>query len=275
MPDAGTSPETADVAVADMSADDIDALLSELDASVREADASEGRHAAGPSSPPRTAEPGGATTGASHEAVAAGPQSSLPDTDASPQNPSEAVAQLGSIVDGLDAEDDPQPTPDDHESPVAEAAGAPPPTEASAEDHPPEEAGSLPTLEVDAGQENTPAQIEARGEGDNAAPGTEVPSLDPEITETGPPPATQEATDVTPESAPAVQTAVRRCYGPRGLAGRIARGAVGAAVGGLVVLDAPFARMSTGTKAIIGYIGIGTLLVALGTWIGGSLLLPG
>lgn len=55
----------------------------------------------------------------------------------------------------------------------------------------------------------------------------------------------------------------------------IGRRIAAALVWGFAILDKPFAQVGTGTKTILGYVGIATLLVAVGTWIAGSFLAPG
>jgi hypothetical protein len=54
----------------------------------------------------------------------------------------------------------------------------------------------------------------------------------------------------------------------------LARAPVVIAAKTAVVLDMPFASIAPATKAILGYVGIATLLVALATWALGGLMRP-
>ncbi len=164
----------------------------------------------------------------------------------------------------------PRPTETPEEA-SGESAEPPSPAEASAcatAESEPESDADLPEDE-EAAPAGSPEEIDAPPSEHSEA----LPT--PGVVDDEPAARTAEESPSPPEDEPGPGERVAPAPSrTRMFAVRLAHSVAAAGVKVIVVMDAPFARLSPGAKTLLGYVGIATLLVAIATWIVGSFMRP-
>jgi hypothetical protein len=229
---------------------DADALLNEAAASAAEVQQEGGDL-------PTAAEP---TT----EAATA----STTDQNAPPAEANRIVKTAGGIGSGIEDLDallaevaqEPAPAGDEAQATAGSAAGREVAEEPAAGD-----AASQPTDAAAASQGSPQANEVAQTESDPAAGNVAAESDSPQNDAQIPLAEATEADDAAPADV--------QVRGPTSLTGRLVCGPLDIVAIALEILDAPFARLSTRTKAALGYIGIATLAVAAAVWFAGPAIM--
>jgi len=234
---------------------DADALLNEAAAFAAEVQQEGGES-------PAAAEP-------TSEAAAA----STTDQDAPPAEANRGVKTAGGIGSGIEDLDallaevaqEPAPTGDDAQATAGSAAGQELDGQEVAVEPAAGDAASQPTDDATASQggpqanevtqiESDPAASNVAAEGDSPQNDTQIPLVEG-----------TEADDAAAADVVATEVASlprRLGYGPLDIVAVV-----------LEILDAPFARLSTRTKAALGYVGIATLAVAAAVWFAGPVIM--
>jgi hypothetical protein len=254
----------------DTSALDVDALLSQADSLMDEVQASLGEGGMGAAAATQgTGEGSPPTPGASAEAVTA--ENAIHDmaeeiTSSADKADADAIMAMLNPGEADDGNASSALQPDSTAAPATEPSNpsgsteAPAPEAATTNDSPPAPATGTPAQAT-----SKPAIVAgstATEEWMNAMPDDQVPSI-PDVNESDAQPASQaaEAIRVRSRQAGACLTGLLRHL-------------VRLPIDIVILLDRPFAGLGSGTKSLIGYTAIGTLAIALASWIYGGLRQP-
>lgn len=257
MPTRDDNLDTSGVSVRDMSAEEIDSILGELNATAAQFD--EETADATAQTPPQVEPDKPATTAAptpesepghdaDSEAAEAGGPFAPGAIDEALNQAAQAMRELETAV-GMAEPADKDETVRDNSETQARTTNGGPGDDTSTE--PRDSAGDPPPPPAQKTDEQKPV---------------------PQATSSDSSPEAAAAAEQTVAGEPPTRPA--RWSRLHGLACRMARVPAAAAVTVLVVLDTPFARVAPGIKSMLGYVGIATLIVAIATWVLGGFSHP-